>query len=107
MAKKKEPRIVRVEWLDAASALSGGTDAELEHVSDNMTVSVGFFLKKSRKGVFFSTDWVDGEANGSVHFVPNGMLKSLGYLGIVPSPVKKSRKEKEAELTAVLSVDPV
>ena len=49
MAKKKEPRIVRVEWLDAGSSVGSSADeSSLDHVSDNMTVSVGFFVKKSK-----------------------------------------------------------
>jgi hypothetical protein len=100
---KKKPKIVKVDWLDAASALSGGSEKELEHVSDNMTSSVGFFVKKERKGIYFSTDWCDGEPAGAIHFVPNGMLQSLTNLGEVAAPAKKPRKEKAS---VVLSVEP-
>jgi hypothetical protein len=95
MAKKKEPHIVRVEWLDAASSLGDPSDIdELNSISDFLTVSVGFLVKKNKKGIFLSTDWVEGKGAGALHFVPNGMLKKLSDLGERPKPAPRIRKPK-------------
>ena len=96
MAKKKEPHIVRVEWLDAASSLGDPSDNdELDSISDFMTVSVGFLVKKNKKGIFLSTDWVEGKGAGALHFVPNGMVKALTDLGVAPPKPKRVKKPKE------------
>jgi hypothetical protein len=93
MAKKKEPHIVRVEWLDAASSLGDPSDSEeLDSISDFMTVSVGFLVKKNKKGIFLSTDWVEGKGAGALHFVPNGMVKKLSDLGASAPKPKRIKK---------------
>lgn len=93
MTKKKEPHIVRVEWLDAASSLGDPSDLEeLASISDFLTVSVGFLVKKNKKGIFLSTDWVEGKGAGALHFVPNGMVKKLSDLGLTPEKPRKPRK---------------
>lgn len=106
MAKKKEPHIVRVEWLDAASSLGDPSDAEeLNSISDFLTVSVGFLVKKSKKGVFLSTDWVEGKGAGALHFVPNGMLKRMTDLGLAPVKEKKPRKPPVTKAETVPSAE--
>lgn len=92
---KKKTRIVQVEWLDAASLLGSASNAEdLSQVESCHTISVGYLLKRNKKGVYLSTDMLDGEYQGAIHFIPGGMLKDMKDLGIVAAPVKKPRKPK-------------
>jgi hypothetical protein len=75
--RKQRPPLVIIEWLDAASDLSEVDEASLAHVERNLTYSAGFMLKRTDRGVFLVTDWLENGEMRIAHFVPNGMIKAI------------------------------
>lgn len=77
MIRKQRPPLVIVEWLDAASDLNDVDAASLAEVERNITYSAGFMLKRSDRGVFLVTDWLESGEMRIAHFIPNGMIKAI------------------------------
>jgi len=76
---RKIPKIVVVIWRDASSSLGDPRNAaDLHEASEVVVHTVGFLVRRDRKGLYLTTDWDSGDgAMRGIHFIPNGMIQSV------------------------------
>jgi hypothetical protein len=80
----KEPKLVRVEWIDAAGAASW---VELDQVEGlkaiTPVVCVGFIAKQTKDGIYLIMGYTSGisvDEGLQPFFIPAGMIRKIRHI---------------------------
>ena len=80
----KEPKLVRVEWVDAAGSAAWVELDQIEMLkSITPVVCVGFLAKRTKDGVYLIMGYTAGKSVDEglqPFFIPQGMIKRIKYL---------------------------
>lgn len=87
MTTKLKYRPVVVIWNDAWEEMNDATPESIKH-EPKVQVTVGFLIKKDKRGVTLATEYADdGTGLRTTNFIPKGMIVSVIHLS-----KSKSRK---------------
>lgn len=77
--------------LDACSQMTNVDEETIASVAACVTHSCGYLIRRNDVGAWLVTDWLEHGEMSALHFVPNGMIRSIKT---VPKTTRKIRGKK-------------